>query len=175
MLLLKNSTKEGTQKSPLCLSEMVEIRSKLTDLVEKSLKPGHFLVDVIASSKNLSKVTVVIDGDKGVTIDDCGEVSRQLSARLDEMNFGTGRYVLEVTTPGLDQPLKLHRQYVKNIGRGFKVQRVDKTIVSGRLKQVDHSGIVLVKQTKEGKQLSEEEVPISFDDIANAFVTVSFN
>ena len=167
--------KEGTQKSPLCVSEIMEIRSKLADLAEKIMKPGQFLVDVIASSKNLSKITVVIDGDQGVTIDDCGELSRELSARLDEMNFGAGRYVLEVTTPGLDQPLKLRRQYVKNIGRSLKVHRLDKTMVSGKLKQVDDSGILLVEQTKEGKHISEKDVPIAFNDIAKTFVTVSFN
>lgn len=152
----------------------MEIRSKLADLAEKTLKPGLFLVDVVASSKNLSKIKVVIDGDQGVTIDDCGEISRELSARLDEMNFGTGRYVLEVTTPGLDQPLKLRRQYAKNVGRSLKVHRRDKTIVSGRLTRSDEQGILLVQEVKEGKNRSEKEVPVSFDDIEKAFVTASF-
>lgn len=147
----------------------------MADLAEKALKPGHFLVDVVASSKNLSKITVIIDGDQGVTIDDCGEVSRELSARLDELDFGTGRYVLEVTTPGLDQPLKLRRQYAKNVGRNLKVHRRDKSIVSGKLSQAGEQGIVLIQEIKEGKMKSEKEVTITFEDIEKAFVTVSFN
>jgi len=153
---------------------MMEIRSKLEDLVAKSLKPGHFLVEVIASAKNLSKITVVIDGDNGVTIDDCGELSRSLSSRLDEMDFGTSRYVLEVTTPGVDHPLKLQRQYVKNVGRGLKVQRRDKSLVSGKLDRADAAGVVLKQEIKEGKKVSEREIVIPFNDIEKAFVMVSF-
>ncbi|MBL7863344.1 MAG: ribosome maturation factor RimP [Cyclobacteriaceae bacterium] len=146
----------------------------MEDLVAKSLKPGHFLVEVIASAKNLSKITVVIDGDNGVTIDDCGELSRSLSSRLDEMDFGTSRYVLEVTTPGVDHPLKLQRQYVKNVGRGLKVQRRDKSLVSGKLDRADAAGVVLKQEIKEGKKVSEREIVIPFNDIEKAFVMVSF-
>lgn len=153
----------------------MEIRAKLADLAGECLKPGHFLVDLIVSSRNLSKITVVVDGDQGVTIDDCGEISRQLSARLDELDFGTGRYTLEVTTPGLDQPLKLKRQYTKNQGRVLKVHRNDKSIVIGKLVSTDEQGIVLVVAVKEGKSLQEKEVRVLFEDIEKAFVTISFN
>lgn len=152
----------------------MEIRAKLADLAGECLKPGHFLVDLIVSSRNLSKITVVVDGDQGVTIDDCGEISRKLSARLDEMDFGTGRYTLEVTTPGLDQPLKLKRQYTKNTGRVLKVHRKDKSIISGQLVGADEEGIVLAVIVKEGKSQHEKEVPVRFEDIEKAFVTISF-
>ena len=153
----------------------MEIQAKLADLAGRYLKPGQFLVDVIASSKNLSKITVVIYGDQGVTIDDCGDLSRELSAKLDELDFGTSRYVLEVTTPGLDHPLKLTRQYIKNVGRNLKVQRLDKTQVSGKLTRADEAGIVLTQEIKEGKIRKEKEIPLSYQDIDKAFVTVSFN
>jgi ribosome maturation factor RimP len=153
----------------------MEIRSKLADLAVESLKPGQFLVDVVASSKNLSKITVVIDGDQGVTIDDCGNLSRELSARLDEMNFGIGHYVLEVTTPGLDQPLKLKRQYARNAGRGLKVHRRDKSIVTGTLVASDEQSIQLRTEQREGKTITTSEVRVSFEDIEKAFVMVSFN
>lgn len=153
----------------------MEIRAKLADLAEGGLKKGHFLVDVIASARNLSKITVIIDGDHGVTIDDCTELSRAMSAKLDEQDFGQGRYVLEVTTPGLDQPLKLKRQYTKNIGRRLKVHRSDKSIISGKLVRVDASGIVLLQEVKEGKILSESEIQVPFDGIEKAFIVISFN
>lgn len=152
----------------------MEIRAKLADLAGECLKPGHFLVDLIVSSRNLSKITVVVDGDQGVTIDDCGEISRQLSARLDAMDFGTGRYTLEVTTPGLDQPLKLTRQYAKNTGRTLKVHRKDKSIVSGKLLRADAHGIALGVEVKEGKNRQEKEVSLRFEEIEKAFVTISF-
>lgn len=153
----------------------MEIQAKLMDLVVSSLKKGHFLVDVIASARNLSKITVVIDGDQGVTIDDCSELSRALSAKLDEQDFGQGRYVLEVTTPGLDQPLKLQRQYAKNIGRSLKVHRTDKSILTGKLVKVDTSGIVLMQEVKEGKIRKESEIAVAFDNIEKAFIVISFN
>lgn len=152
----------------------MEIRSKLADLAESCLQPGQFLVDVVASSKNLSKITIVVDGDAGVTIDDCGEISRLLSGKLDELDFGTGRYVLEVTTPGLDQPLKLKRQYAKNVGRSLKVRRRDQSQVTGKLSQANEEGIVLLTETREGKVRQEQEVPILYQDIAKAFVIISF-
>lgn len=153
----------------------MEIQAKLTDLVVSSLKKGHFLVDVIASARNLSKITVVIDGDQGVTIDDCSELSRALSAKLDEQDFGQGRYVLEVTTPGLDQPLKLQRQYAKNIGRSLKVHRTDKSILTGKLIKADTSGIVLIQEVKEGKIRKESEIAVAFENIEKAFIVISFN
>lgn len=152
----------------------MEIRSKLADLAGECLKPGHFLVDIIVSSRNMSKITVVVDGDNGVTIDDCGEISRELSVRLDAMNFGTGRYVLEVTTPGLDQPLKLKRQYAKNIGRMLKVHCKDKSIVSAKLVKADNQGIVLSQEVKEGKNRLEKEIQVPFEEIEKAFVQISF-
>ena len=65
--------------------------------------PSLFLVDVVLSSRHLSKITVVVDGDQGVNIDECTRISRELSSRLDELNPDTEHYVLEVTTPGLDR------------------------------------------------------------------------
>lgn len=152
----------------------MEIRSKLADLAESCLQPGQFLVDVVASSKNLSKITIVVDGDAGVTIDECGEISRLLSGKLDELDFGTGRYVLEVTTPGLDQPLKLKRQYAKNVGRSLKVRRRDQSQVTGKLSQANEGGIVLLQEIQDGKLRREQEVPVSYEDIDKAFVIVSF-
>ncbi len=152
----------------------MEIASKLKDLIVETLKPGHFLVDVVASSKNLSKITIVVDGDNGVTIDDCSELSRSVSAKLDELDFGSTQYVLEVTTPGIDHPLKLNRQYHKNIGRGLKVHCRDKSLIQGKLIRLTDEGIFLGQEIKEGRTTIQKEVPIRFEEIEKAFVTVSF-
>ena len=132
------------------------------------------MVGVVASAKNLSKITIVIDGDNGVTIDDCSNLSRALSARLDELDFGSNHYVLEVTTPGLDHPLKLKRQFQKNIGRGLKVHRKDKTIILGKLVSTTEESVVLNQEVKEGKVMVGKELAIPFNDIEKAFVMVSF-
>ncbi len=153
----------------------MDIKAKLTELVEASLSnPTLFLIEVVISSRNVEKISVIIDGDAGVTIDDCTRISREMSAKLDELNFGTDRYVFEVSTPGLDHPLKLKRQFQKNVGRGLKVHRKDKSITLGKLNTVDDGKIVLMQETKEGKLIKESEVVIPFEDVEKAFVMVSF-
>ena len=153
----------------------MDIKANLTALAEASLPNPHlFLVEVVVSSRNLEKILVIIDGDAGVTIDDCTQISREMSAKLDEMNFGADRYVFEVSTPGLDHPLKLKRQFQKNVGRGLKVHRKDKSIELGKLDTVDDEKIGLKQEIKEGKIIAEKLVLIPFEDIERAFVMVSF-
>jgi ribosome maturation factor RimP len=153
----------------------MDIKEKLTQLAEESLvNPAQFIVEVVASSRNLSKITVIVDGDNGLNIDDCHRISKELSARLDELDFGTDHYVLEVSTPGLDHPLKLKRQYQKNVGRGLKVHLMDKSIIQGKLTEVSDEAITLRQELKEGKKITEKDVVIKFVDMERAFVMVSF-
>lgn len=153
----------------------MDITAKLRELAEASLlDPSQFLVEVVVSNRNLSKITVIIDGDKGISIDDCGRISRGLSEKLDELDFGTDHYVLEVSTPGLDHPLKLKRQFQKNTGRGLKIHLRDKRIIEGKLADVEDEKITVRQQEKEGKMIVEKEVTIAFEEIERAFVVVSF-
>jgi len=145
------------------------------ELAEASLfRPDQFLVDVVASSKHLSKITVVVDSDKGVTIEDCTNISRELSKRLDEQNIVNERYDLVVTSPGLDHPLKLMRQFHKNKGRGLKVHTRDKRVLLGTLASASDLGIVLTQESKVGKVVTAQEVTIPFEEIEKAFVMISF-
>jgi ribosome maturation factor RimP len=153
----------------------MDLRAKINELAASSLlHPGQFLVDVVASSKKFSKITVIVDGDAGITIDECGQISRALSEKLDDVDLGNSHYVLEVTTPGLDQPLKLIRQYMKNKGRGLKIHRKDKTIVMGKLDACDEKGVELLTAKMEGKKMTEERLRIPFEMIEKAFVLISF-
>jgi ribosome maturation factor RimP len=153
----------------------MDIKAKLTELAEASLQnPSLFLVEVIASTRVGAKFSIIIDGDNGVTIDDCTSLSRELSQKLDEIEIEAEHYTLEVSTPGLDHPLKLKRQFHKNKGRGLKVHRKDKSIAEGKLADVDDEKIVLKEDVREGKLMIQKEVIIPFDDIERAFVMVSF-
>lgn len=135
---------------------------------------SHYIVDVIVSSrKGPNKVLVIVDGDKGVTIDDCATLSRKLSQAMDDRNLLGENYVLEVSTPGLDQPLKLKRQYKKNIGRGLKVKLHD-TILEGILSDVTDDAIVLTQRAKDKKVKEENAITVPFGEIDKAFVTISF-
>jgi ribosome maturation factor RimP len=154
----------------------MEVIEKLKELAQSHLKdPGHFVVDVIMSKHKPYKVTVILDGDHGITIDDCSLLSRALSEDLDNIDLIRDNFTLEVGTPGLDQPLKLKRQYAKNVGRQLKVHRKDKTIVQGQLKKTDNTKVVMeveVKEKNKKKEFTQLEIP--FSEIEKAIVMVSF-
>jgi ribosome maturation factor RimP len=134
----------------------------------------HFIVDVIVSArKGPKKVLVIVDGDEGINIDDCAELSREISKELDDNPSFSDAYTLEVSTPGLDQPLKLKRQYVKNVGRKLKVKTAEK-VEEGTLSAVNDEGIVLVRETGSGKKKETSSIDINFSQIEKAFVLVSF-
>lgn len=154
----------------------MELMDEIKKLAETHLKDaGHFVVEVIVSLRNNpKKLLVILDGDKGISIDDCAELSRNLSDALDESNLVDGAFVLEVSTPGLDQPLKNRRQYVKNVGRNVKVKTKVNTTVEGKLSQVLENTIELLQQVGTGKKKEEKSVEISFEDIDKTFVLVSF-
>jgi len=159
----------------------MDIAGKIKELAESTLKelsvlqgqePGHFIVDVLYFERQRpAKVMVIVDGDNGVTIDTCASLSRKLASLMDERNVPEDAYVLEVTTPGVDHPLRMKRQYFKNAGRQFKVHLKDKSIVQGKLESVSDEKLVILQQVDKKQTKSTE---IMFDDIEKAFVMVSF-
>lgn len=153
----------------------MDIAEEIKQLAEARLSnPSLFVVDVITSSKNgPRKVMVLIDGDTGVSIDDCALLSRELSKVLDEVSWLEDSYLLEVSTPGVDHPLKMVRQYPKHIGRRLKVKLAEQTL-EGKLAVVDKEKISLVQETGLGKKKEEKTVEIPFSDIEKTFVIVSF-
>ncbi len=154
----------------------MDLNDKVRELAQSCLiDESQFLVEVILTAKAGSKrVLVILDGDKGVSIETCAKVSRALSNAMDEFGLIDDNYTLEVTTPGLDHPLKLKRQYYKNVGRGFKVHTKDKALVQGTLAEVDEQRIVLKQEVKEGKKVEVKTIEIPFEQIEKAFVMVSF-
>jgi ribosome maturation factor RimP len=151
----------------------MELGTKIKNLAESVLEgEGHFLVEVLFFEKQRpTKVMVIVDGDNGVNIDALTSISRKLAVLLDEQNVLTDAYILEVTTPGIDQPLKLKRQFFKNAGRQFKVTLKDKSIVQGKLESVTEEKLT-IRQQVDKKETKLTEVP--FDQIEKALVQVSF-
>ena len=142
--------------------------------VSKLLNPHHFVVDVVVSArKGPKKVLITLDGDDGVNIDDCANLSREIGKALEESNLMDEAYMLEVSTPGVDQPLQLHRQYKKHIGRKLKLKLRDK-IVEGKLTEVADDKIAVIQETGTGKQKATVVLDIPFSEIEKSFVLVSF-
>lgn len=130
-----------------------------------------FLVEVShKGNSGNSKLLVLIDGDQGLDIDRCARVSRQLGAQLEELDIIPGKYTLEVSSPGIDQPLKLKRQYVKNIGRSLKVELNDGEKKEGVLTAVKDEQFELEEMKNKEKVIST----IALSDVKKSKVIVSF-
>ena len=100
-------------------------------------------------------------------------MSREVSGTLEELALFEDSYLLEVSTPGVDYPLKLKRQYSKHIGRKLRVKLADKTI-EGKLTQIDGETITLEEESGSGKKKQTISTAIDFSQIEKAFVLVSF-
>jgi len=153
----------------------MDIAAEVKRIAESVLaNSSQFIVDVIVSSKHgPKKILVLLDSDGGISIDECADLSRALSKHLDEVTWLEESYMLEVSTPGLDHPLKLQRQYYKNIGRRLKVKIKEKT-EEGKLTAVADEKIILEQEAGSGKKKEIKTIEIPFTDIEKAFVLVSF-
>ncbi len=139
--------------------------------VEELLDDTLFVVEVnLTGPRNQQKLKVLLDGDKGITIDQCAEISRKLSAKLDEHDVFPGAYQLEVSSSGVDQPLKLKRQYYKNIGRQVKVLLKDGKEVKGSLEAVTEKDVTLKSVQKKEELVNV----IAFENIQHIKVLVTF-
>ncbi|MBR5777387.1 MAG: ribosome assembly cofactor RimP [Bacteroidales bacterium] len=124
---------------------------EILDLIREVLDgTDKFLVDLHVSKDN--RINVSIDGDNGINIDDCIELSRHIEGNLDREKED---FELNVASAGLDSPLKLLRQYKKNVGRSLKVETMDGEVKEGVLMEATDEKIVLKleltkKQKKEG-------------------------
>jgi ribosome maturation factor RimP len=151
-------------------------KETVTGLLDKALeeRPSLFLIDLSITDAN--KITVVIDGDNGVTLQDCIDVSRAIEHNLDREE---NDFSLEVTSAGATSPLKLVRQYRKNIGRTLKVQTESATI-EAPLTEVYDDRIVLEWEAREpkkvgkGKETVKKREEIPFTDIKQAMVIITF-
>ena len=153
----------------------MEFAEEIKNIITRKLAdPSQFLVDVIVKGhKGPKKVLIIIDSDKGVTIDDCAILSREISKAFDDLQLFEDSYMLEVSTPGLDQPLRLARQYYKNIGRRIKVV-THQQAVEGKLVEVGEDKIKLEQEIGAGKHKETKIIELSFLEIDKTFVLVSF-
>jgi ribosome maturation factor RimP len=152
----------------------MDLVQEIKAVAQERLTEGQFLIDVIVTArKGPKKVMVIVDADQGFSIDDCAELSRHLSKILDEKNLIDDNYMLEVTTPGVDFPLKLNRQYKKNIGRTLKIKLREKT-VEGKLILATDDSITLEQEIGSGKKKEVNSMIIPIAEIEKALVLVSF-
>ncbi len=161
--------------SPLLLLKVM-LKDKVKSLLDETLiKEGSlFLIDFSIGADN--SIHVILDGDQGVSVQDCIKVSRAIEHNLDrdEEDFS-----LTVTSAGAASPMVDPRQYKKNMGRKVKV-RTREEVYEGNLADADDTGIVLEWKAREpkpigkGKMTVQKKKEIAFSDIKEAKVILKF-
>jgi ribosome maturation factor RimP len=147
----------------------------LTQKVEALIAsdPELFLVEV--KIKPTNNIKVFIDGNQGVSIERLVQYNRRLYKQLEEeVMYPGGDFSLEVSSPGLDEPLKLHRQYLKNIGRFVEVTNAEGTKIEGKLLGADELAITVEEQKGKGKKMELVQHTIPFDTIKTTKIQIKF-
>ena len=136
-------------------------------------QPGDFLVSVKVKPTN--NIKVFIDSDEGMFIEKCIRYNRKLYAMIEEgALFPEGDFSLEVSSPGVDEPLKLNRQFRKNINRFLLVTFLDDTTIEGKLVEVTETDILIESITGKGKKAETRQHLIPFENIKTATVQIQF-
>lgn len=150
---------------------------QVREIVAREL-PHSFIVDIALHRSKRSIFQILVDTDTGITMDECVLLTRRIGHWLDENNAFDFPYRMEVSSPGVDKPLKLPRQYPRNIGRTIKVQRLDGTDLSGALVSASETGIVIqppAPVTRKKDQVQQPDpVQIEFSEIKEAKIQISF-
>jgi len=125
------------------------LEQKVKELIEQ--EPEVFLVEIRIKPTN--NVKIFLDADKGISIEKLIQYNRRLYKKIEEDDFfPCGDFSLEVSSPGLDEPLKLYRQYQKNIGRQVEVMMQDGIKIEGKLSEVNESEILVEEEKGKGKK-----------------------
>ncbi|NCI45065.1 ribosome maturation factor RimP [Sediminibacterium soli] len=151
------------------------VLQQVEQLLEQVLadEQGYFLVSMRVKPTNNLKV--FLDGDNGITIEKCVQVNRKLYKLIEESGmFPTDDFSLEVSSPGVDEPLKMHRQYVKNTGRDVEVVFADDTRKEGKLIAVTENDILLEHTEGKGKKAVTQQALIPFSNIKSTTVQIKF-
>ena len=167
---------------------MTQVEERVKELALEKIadRDDLFLVEVKMHSSG--KLQVLIDGDQGVSIQDCADLSRHIGYHVEEEGLITQAYRLEVSSPGVDLPLQSFRQYVKNVGRNVQVKvransegKENVQVKEGKLIDVSEERLrieeILVEKAKrlpKGRKPPVQEVDIPFETIITTKVLISF-
>ena len=151
-------------------------KERITQLIEEKIAGSDmFIVEVDVRPGNM--VDVTMDADTGITIEACTEIHRHILKNIDRE---IEDYGLDVSSPDLSKPLKVRRQFVKNIGRSLNVKTLDNAKTEGLLTNVSDHGVALLTKSKEevegkkGKKWVERSIEIPFEQMKEAKVVISF-
>lgn len=150
---------------------IAEVEGMLNDLL--AAQPEDFLVSIKVKPTN--NIKIFLDSDEGMSIEKCVRYNRKLYSLIEEKAmFPEGNFSLEISSPGVDEPLKMKRQYDKNIGRKVLVTFKDDTQKEGKLLEVTETDILIEQTTGKGKKAETNQFVIPFENIKTTTVQVQF-
>ncbi|WP_313579697.1 ribosome assembly cofactor RimP [Chishuiella sp.] len=150
--------------------------NKVKQLIEEAIaeNPALFLIEWKISPDN--KISILADGDEGLSIEEIVRISRHVEHNLDREECD---FALEVSSPGVGSNLTIPRQYQKNVGRILEVTLNDK-VMEGEIVEADEEGVIIFWESREpkpvgkGKITVEHEEKINYADIKKAIIKVTF-
>jgi len=151
-------------------NQVIGVEKKLSELLTDL--PGYFLVEI--SVKPTNNIKVFVDADQGAAIDQLSKINRALYKWVEENLFPNGDFSIEVSSPGLDEALKLDRQYLKNIGRMVDIVLKNGLKKEGKLISVSENEIVI--EEEQGKRKKKEVIQhiILKEEIKTTKVQIKF-
>lgn len=156
----------------MTLAEQLQTIESLVNEVLKE-EPQFFLVSLRIKPTN--NVKVYLDGDAGLPIEKCVSFNRKIYKLIEEAHlFPEGEFSLELSSPGVDEPLKSQRQYTKNIGRTIEVIFKDETKKTGKLLHVADADFILEETIGKGKKMTVQQTVIPFENVKTTTVQLQF-
>lgn len=169
-------TTKGTETFPSLFFMTIESQAQAVENMLEAIlanDPAYFIVEIRIKPTN--NIKVFLDGDNGISIEKCVYYNRILYKKIEESGmFPGGDFSLEISSPGLDEPLKLLRQYRKNVGRKVEVLLKDGVKTEGRLLEVFDQHII-VEEVK-GKNKKQEVIQhnFPFENIKSTKIQIVF-
>ncbi len=142
-------------------------------LIHPLLTDDIFLVDI--KIRPINNIKIYLDADTGLGIERCIKINRALYKIMEEMAiYPDGDFSLEVSSPGIEEPLKMHRQYLKNIGREIEVSLTDGNVNTGKLVSVNESELEIEFTEGKNKKAVLKKLILPFAEIKQAIVQIKF-
>jgi ribosome maturation factor RimP len=152
-------------------AQVKKIEALIAQILE--VEPTYFLVSVRIKPTN--NIKVFMDGDEGISIEKCVKFNRQLYKLIEENGwYPEGEFSLELSSPGLGEPLLLYRQYHRNLGRFLELVFNDGTTKEGKLIAVTEADILIETIEGKGKKMVTQQLLIPFNNIKTTTVQIKF-
>ena len=144
-------------------------------MVQKLIEDVEDMFLVSVRIKPINNIKVFLDSDIGVNIDKCARINKAMYKIIEEQAwYPEGNFSLEVSSPGVDEPLRLPRQYKKNIGRNVEVTFPDDTLLQGKLIDANEEGIVMEYTEGKNKKAVVHTKEVAYSSMKQTIVQVSF-